>query len=101
MYTRTAMRYRSHMAGSRCQSIFLTSCFSSGVPLVYDGAPICFTVDNASFSGVLEATCSGLAIFKTLRCFRRQCKKSGAEKISSRLSLLFKGRIRKKNRCQI
>lgn len=77
------------MAGSRCQSIFLTSSFSSGVPLVYDSGPVCCTADNTSFSDVLEATCSGLAIVKTLRCFRRQCDKSGAEKISSRLSLLF------------
>lgn len=77
------------MAGSRCQSIFPTSSFSSGVPLVYDGGPICCTVDNASFSGASEATCSALAIVKALRCFRRLCDKSGAEKISSRLSLFF------------
>lgn len=76
------------MAGSRCQSIFLTSSFSSGVPLVYDGGTVCFTVDNASFSGVLETICSGLAIVKRRRWFSRQRDKSGFEEISIRLSLL-------------
>lgn len=64
------------MAGSRCQSTFWTSCFSSGVPLLYDDVPVFCTVDTASFSGISEAVCSGLPMSTELWCFRSQFDKS-------------------------